>query len=103
MNLENLPLPELKQLQQDVALAIAEFEKRQKASALAELDALADAKGFSLKELLQSTGPSRKRGPVPPKYRDPENPAQLWSGRGRKPKWFEAALKAGKTPEDLRI
>ena len=32
--------------------------------------------------------PHRSRGPVnPPKYRNPENPDQTWSGRGKRPAW----------------
>lgn len=34
------------------------------------------------------------------KYRD--EAGNSWSGRGPKPKWFKAALDAGKKPEDLR-
>lgn len=32
------------------------------------------------------------RGPVPPKYRNPDNPAETWTGRGRQPKWVQEAL-----------
>ncbi|HRZ07519.1 MAG TPA: H-NS histone family protein [Candidatus Competibacteraceae bacterium] len=32
--------------------------------------------------------PPRSRGSVnPPKYRNPENPEQTWSGRGKRPAW----------------
>ncbi|WP_425320092.1 H-NS family nucleoid-associated regulatory protein [Cereibacter azotoformans] len=27
----------------------------------------------------------------------------MWCGRGRKPRWFEKAMAAGRTPEDLLI
>ncbi|RME57731.1 H-NS histone family protein [Candidatus Parcubacteria bacterium] len=32
------------------------------------------------------------RGPVPPKYRNPDNPSETWTGRGRQPKWVQQAL-----------
>jgi DNA-binding protein H-NS len=35
------------------------------------------------------------------KYRDPESGA-TWTGKGRRPGWFVAALSAGKTAEQLR-
>lgn len=38
-------------------------------------------------------GTSVQRAAVPPKYRNPANPTQLWSGRGRKPGWIVDALK----------
>src|SRR4051794_12275797 len=32
------------------------------------------------------------RGKVAPKYRNPDNPAETWTGRGRQPRWVQAAL-----------
>src|ERR1700686_479254 len=43
------------------------------------------------------------RGAVAPKYRNPENPAETWAGRGLKPRWLTAAIKAGKKMEDFSI
>jgi DNA-binding protein H-NS len=43
------------------------------------------------------------RGAVAPKYRNPENPAETWAGRGLKPRWLTAAIKAGKKPDDFLI
>src|SRR5258708_8845837 len=43
------------------------------------------------------------RGKVAPKYRNPENPVETWAGRGLKPKWLAAAIKAGKKQDDFLI
>ena len=43
------------------------------------------------------------RGAVAPKYRNPENPAETWAGRGLKPRWLAAAIKSGKKAEDFLI
>ena len=43
------------------------------------------------------------KGPVAPKYRNPENPAETWAGRGLKPRWLAAALKTGKKLDDFLI
>jgi DNA-binding protein H-NS len=43
-----------------------------------------------------------KTGKVPPKYRNPGG-AETWSGRGKRPRWFLAALKSGKKEKDLLI
>ena len=37
----------------------------------------------------------------PPKYRNPFNPAQTWSGKGSRPSWVVSALAVGMTLEDL--
>jgi DNA-binding protein H-NS len=43
------------------------------------------------------------RGAVAPKYRNPENSAETWAGRGLKPGWLVAAIKGGKKQEDFAI
>jgi DNA-binding protein H-NS len=40
---------------------------------------------------------------VLPKYRNPQNAAQTWAGRGKQPRWVRAQLRSGKKLEDLRI
>ena len=37
------------------------------------------------------------------KYRNPDNSAETWTGRGRQPKWVAAALASGKSLDDLKI
>jgi DNA-binding protein H-NS len=44
----------------------------------------------------------RRRG-VSAKYRNPDNPAETWAGRGRKPKWVEDKLATGSSLDDLLI
>jgi DNA-binding protein H-NS len=45
----------------------------------------------------------RKLGKVKPKYRNPNDPGQTWTGRGKRPRWFAAALAGGKKEKDLLI
>jgi DNA-binding protein H-NS len=102
MDLNTLSLKELKDLQTQVAKAIAGFEDRRKREAIAELEEMARAKGFSLSELT-GAAPTRKRSPSVEKYANPADKAQTWSGRGRKPRWFSDALAKGKKPESMAI
>ena len=103
MNLNDLTLAELKKLQDDVAVAIFNYEKRKKAKALAAVEEAARAAGFSLKALLGDEKLSKAKTKATPKYANPADPSQTWTGRGRKPKWVEALLASGKTLEDLTI
>ena len=103
MDLDTLSLKELKDLQDKVAIAIFDFEKRKKAETLAELKALAKSKGFSLDELLDDTKSKKKKAPVEAKYADPAHPDNTWSGRGRKPKWLVEALANGASIEDFAL
>jgi len=40
---------------------------------------------------------------VLPKYQNPNNPAETWSGRGKKPRWLTAQLRFGKKLGDFLI
>ncbi len=101
-DLNALSLDELKKLQKDVAKAIASYEDRARKAALAQMDAVAREHGFTVDQLLgKSVAGTRK--PVAPKYANPADKSQTWTGRGRKPKWVVEALETGKSLEDLTI
>lgn len=102
VDLDSLSLKELKSLQNQVAASIASFEDRKKKQAIAELEDKARELGFSLNELL-GAAQSRKRAPGKARYANPANRSETWTGRGRKPRWVEAALKAGKSLDDMAI
>ncbi len=102
VDLISMSLKELKDLQAQVAKAIASFEDRKKKAALAELEEKAREMGFSLAELTGTAVP-RKRSPATAKYVNPANAAETWSGRGRKPRWFAEALAKGRKPEDMAL
>ncbi|SFY45885.1 DNA-binding protein H-NS [Paracoccus pantotrophus] len=102
IDLNSFSLSELKQLEKNVAKAIASFEDRRKAKALAAAEAAARQHGFSLGDLAE-IAQSQKRVTVAPKYRHPENPEIIWSGRGRKPAWIVEGMAAGKSLEDFAI
>ncbi len=103
-NFAEMSLKELKKLERDVAAAIDGFDARSKAAAIAELEAHARQLGFSLAELTGgAVSAKRQRAPAVAKYRNPEDHADTWSGRGRKPRWFDAALKAGTKVSDLMV
>lgn len=100
--LNSMSLTDLKSLQKDVAKAIDTFEKRRKSEALATLQAAAKEHGYSLAELIEETAATKKT-PTAPKYANPANSADTWSGRGRKPRWFTEAIEGGKSEADLVI
>lgn len=102
MNLENMSLKELKDLQEKVAIAIFEYNKRQKAEARAAAVAAARAYGFSLEEVVGEKK-SKKKSKIAAKYIHPDNPELSWSGRGRTPKWVTEARAAGKNLKDFEI
>jgi DNA-binding protein H-NS len=46
---------------------------------------------------------SKSTKKVAPKYRNPDNSSETWSGRGLQPRWMRAAIDGGKSKEDFAI
>lgn len=103
LSLNDLSLKELKDLNNQIQKAIHSYEERKRKEALADLEDRARSMGFSLAELTGIPSLMKSRAPAELKYADPANPNVKWSGRGRKPLWFQAALDAGKAPDDMLI
>lgn len=107
MNID-IDLSQLDPQQLDRLIEQAQREKeRRKRAGMAEvrreLRQLARERGYTIEELFGIGAPPPDRGKVAPKYRNPDNPAETWSGRGRKPRWFEEALARGLSAEAMLI
>ena len=102
IDLSKMSLDELKTLRKDVEKAISGYKDRQRAEAMKELQAVAKKHGLPLDEIV--TGKGRKsKAKSPPKYRNPDNAEETWSGRGRQPEWYKSAIAKGIKPEQLAI
>ncbi|WP_018151048.1 H-NS histone family protein [Leeia oryzae] len=105
INLSDLSFDQLAQLRLDVEKEIR-ARKSQEASALANLvQERAQQLDVSVDELLALLGKKNtgKKAPLAAKFANPANPSDTWSGKGRKPGWFLAAIAAGKSEADLLI
>lgn len=100
IDLDSMSKDELLALRKNVDKALASFEKRQKEAALAAAKRAAEEHGFSLDEIL---GKKTSGKTAVPKYRNPENPSQTWTGRGRQPAWYKSAIAAGKDASEMEI
>lgn len=89
-NLAKMSYAELVRLRSEIEGAIARKQSQEKEALKQKLAEIAKQKGFTIDELL---GKGRRRGPVAIKYRDPKNPTNTWTGRGRMPRWMAAATK----------
>ena len=101
MELSNLSLAELKRLSKEVATAIEAFPHKMKIAAMIEIEAKAAELGFTIKELFEKGAKTRKKRVVVVRYRNPDDVNETWTGFGRSPKWFAAALATGKSLSDL--
>lgn len=110
-DLKSMTRKELEKLKADVEKALTKVATKEKKAALAAAEKAAAAHGFSLSEITGETAEKpktrkAKSGPKtvsPPKYRNPDDKDQTWTGKGRQPDWFKKAIAAGKSPDDMEI
>ncbi|UWQ92201.1 H-NS histone family protein [Aliisedimentitalea scapharcae] len=104
VDLSNMSRHELAELRTKIDAAIAEAEVREKAAALQAVKDAAAEHGFTFEEIAKAANTGAgKRAKAAPKYRNPDNHEETWSGRGRKPQWIHAALTRGLDVSDLEI
>jgi DNA-binding protein H-NS len=104
IDIKNLNHNQLNELINKAQLRQGELRKEKVAKLREKVHALIKSEGYTSEDIFGSTrGKRRSTGTVAPKYRNPANPEQTWSGRGKRPRWFNDALKAGKKEKDLAI
>lgn len=110
--LEHYSLAELTQLIKAAERRLKELAKRRPvAQVRRELTQLATRHGYTIEQLLDTPAPDkattkrkrRKLGTVEPKYRDPDNPRNTWSGRGSQPRWLAEKVKRGRHATDFLV
>ena len=104
IDLTSMNSKELSHLLHDVQKALKDAEKRDKREALKAAERAAAEFGFSLSDLSEKGGKKGAMGTVSaPKYAHPDDPSVTWTGKGRQPNWYRAALAAGKAPAEMEI
>ncbi|MEP6899245.1 MAG: H-NS histone family protein [Rhodanobacter sp.] len=105
VDIKNLNHTQLNDLISKAQVRQNELRKEKVVKLREKVNALIKAEGYSFEDIFGGARGKVKRatGSVAPKYRNPGNPAQTWSGRGKRPHWFNDALKAGKKEKDLAI
>jgi DNA-binding protein H-NS len=108
----SIDLSNMTQDELDALIAAAGEQKKKKlreriGEVRRKLTAMAKDEGYSIEELFGmgkgATAGSGSRRKVEAKYRNPANPEQTWSGRGKRSSWLEKEIAAGKKLEDFLI
>ena len=89
--IQSMSTDELWNLYEQVTSQLAERITADKATLDERLNKLQSATNVAVT-------PPRTRRPYPkvlPKYRNPKNPAETWSGRGKQPLWAKEQLRSG--------
>ncbi len=80
--------------------ALAAAKDRERADVKQKIASIAENAGFSVGELFGGRG--RGRGTAV-KFANPDNRAETWTGRGRKPNWLVAKLSKGAKLADFAL
>ena len=117
-NYSSWTLAKLEKERDKIDRAIKTKQGVEKKSVIAEIRKIARKSGFDVSELFDgesSTASAPKRkvrgkkkssgryGKVKPKYRNPADASETWTGRGRTPLWMQAQLEKGRKKEDFLI
>ncbi len=111
-DLKSMTRKQLEKLSADIDTALARVSKKELKLARAAAEKAAKAHGFTLAEVLPA-GSTQKGSPTKaaktpnkpgvPKFANPDDKTQTWTGKGRRPGWFLAAMQSGKSPDELAI
>lgn len=105
IDISKLNETQLTRLMGRIQARLGELQLQKVARVRDKVMAMITSEGLDYAELMEHATAARrkKRGKVKSKYRNPKNPGETWSGRGRQPRWFAAAIKAGKKESSLLI
>lgn len=102
----NLEFEYLIELQAELNKHIEARRVQAQKDAAEQIRKIAEAAGLSVEDIL-ALGERKSVKPAKilatPKYANPANREETWSGRGRKPKWVSDYLDSGKPIEDLSL
>ncbi len=103
IDIKNLNQNQLDELAKRVESRKHELHSERIVRIRAKVVAFAKGEGFTIEELFGGRGRKKTRQKAKAKYRNPADHAQTWSGRGKRPRWYNAALAAGKKEKDLLV
>jgi DNA-binding protein H-NS len=109
LDLEAIPLDELWLLHEQITKVlstriVAQKQELEKRLLQLNLGRVPEKAAVGLKPGPANEPRERRKYPrVLPKYQNPIEPAETWSGRGKQPRWLVSALKNGSKIEDFAI
>ena len=95
---DKMTYAELAELRNQIDRTMVDKQNSERSALRQKMADMAKTAGLSLDEVF---GKGRKgKGSVAVKFRDPKNPGNTWTGRGRMPRWMVAATKGNKAKKD---
>jgi DNA-binding protein H-NS len=100
VDLSEFTVEELEELRHAIDEEKMRRQNEERERILAEARDAAARYGMSVNQFLKANE-KKRRVSAAPKYRNPDNPKQMWSGRGKQPAWVQKALATGADMGDL--
>lgn len=106
--LKTMTRKDLEKLRKDVDAALEKVASRELKMAHDAASKAAADFGYSLDDLSHMPAAATRGAKGPrtvsaPKYRNPADATQTWTGKGRQPEWYKAEMAKGTNPETLAI
>ncbi|KJV26671.1 H-NS family nucleoid-associated regulatory protein [Luteibacter yeojuensis] len=103
VDIKNLNHSQLTELIAKAQSRQGELQKEKVTRLRDKINAMIKEEGLTFDDVFGQRAPKSKRAgtTVAAKYRNPADPEQVWSGRGKRPRWFNDALKAGTSEKDM--
>lgn len=105
---KSLPFDQLLDTKRKLDLEIAGRQETELEALRTKVTTFADALGISVAEMfgIRAEQQPERRGKKrrdTVKFRDPGNPGNIWSGRGRLPKWLQEKIDQGGTKDQFQV
>ena len=102
-DLTTLSEAELQAVIEKAEKALKERQSSKRKEVITQIKELAASIGATVDIHEVDKNLDRRNSKVAPRYRNPADPLQSWSGRGLAPKWMQALLSQGRDKSEFEI
>jgi DNA-binding protein H-NS len=113
-SIDEMGYQELLAMEKQIQARIEEKRRQSLKNLTQKLQEIVVDAGFTMADVLsefthtihplkRGAGKTTVRTPAQPKYRNPHNAEQTWTGRGKRPNWFNSAISNGTSAESMLI
>lgn len=103
--LETLSVSELVKLDGVLKERIRQKQKAEQKTLEEQIKGLAKKHGLILETVIwqEKNGRPKRKKHYAPKFQNPENSMQTWTGQGKRPNWLKEQLAKGRALEEMKV
>ncbi len=102
---ETLPLSELVTVDGMVKELIRQKQRAEQKTLEEQIKGLAKEHGLVLDTVVwqEKNGRPKRKKHYAPKFQNPDDPAETWTGQGKRPNWLKAQLAKGRSLDEMKV